>query len=292
MTQIFLQILVERLSSVLKKEIVLLNTGPVYGGDINSAHVLTTAQGKYFLKTNKHAAGDMFEKEFNGLTLLKHADCITVPEPILYGEAGGLFFIVMEYINKGFPAADFWTSFANGLASLHKLTQPKFGLHENNYIGSLPQQNDYIDSWAEFYKMQRIMPLMQKVFDEHKCGREDMLLAERLCSKLDTLFPEEAPALLHGDLWSGNFTVNQKGLPAIYDPAIYYGHREMDLGMTLLFGGFDQKLYLHYNEIFPLEKGWRQRVDLCQLYPLLVHVVLFGGHYWHSAMNIIKKYSA
>ncbi|HXL55686.1 MAG TPA: fructosamine kinase family protein, partial [Chitinophagaceae bacterium] len=94
----------------------------------------------------------------------------------------------------------------------------------------------------------------------------------------------------HGDLWSGNFMVNDKGEPVIYDPAVYYGYREMDIAMTLLFGGFDNHFYNYYNEVFPLQKGWEQRVELCQLYPLLVHLILFGGHYYYSVMNIVKSF--
>jgi fructosamine-3-kinase len=232
----------------------------------------------------------MFEKEFSGLHLLNHAGCIRVPEPILCGEAKGIFFIVMECINKGRPCADFWQKFAEGLAGLHKQTQHSFGLHEDNYIGSLQQQNKYSGSWAEFYTTQRIIPLTQKAYNEDKCSRQDVLFTESLCSKFGVLFPFEPPSLLHGDLWSGNFMVNEKGLPVIYDPAVYYGHREMDIAMTLLFGGFDQKLYRHYNEVFPLEKGWQQRIELCQLYPLLVHLILFGGHYYYKVMEIVKKY--
>jgi len=290
MTTSFLETLAEQLSFHLNKEIIISRAEQVYGGDINNTFIFTTSDGKYFLKTNDHAADDMFEKEFNGLHLLKKAQCIEVPEPVLSGEADGIFFIVMECIGKGRPTVNFWRQFAEGLAGLHKQTHPLFGLHEDNYIGSLQQQNNYQNEWAQFYSSRRILPLIEKAFDEDKCSKKDIANTETLCAKFNVLFPIEPPSLLHGDLWSGNFMVSEKGLPVIYDPAVYYGHREMDIAMTLLFGGFDQKLYQHYDEVFPLEKGWQQRIELCQLYPLLVHLVLFGGHYYHSVMNIVKKY--
>jgi fructosamine-3-kinase len=163
-------------------------------------------------------------------------------------------------------------------------------LATNNYIGSLNQKNDYCDTWSEFYATQRIMPLIRLAFDQHKCTKEDVALTESLCKRLYTLFPEEKPVLIHGDLWSGNFMSDADGQPVIYDPAVYYGSREMDVAMSLLFAGFDKSFYEYYNDAFPLESNWKGRIQLCQLYPLLVHLNLFGGHYYYSVMDVIKKY--
>ena len=133
-------------------------------------------------------------------------------------------------------------------------------------------------------------PLIQKAFDKGKCDKTDVQLTEQLCKKLDGLIPNEKPALLHGDLWSGNFMIDVNGLPVIMDPAVYYGHREADIAMTLLFGGFSSELYHYYNEIFPLEKNWRQRVELWQLYPLLVHLLLFGSSYYYRVKQVLVRY--
>jgi protein-ribulosamine 3-kinase len=113
---------------------------------------------------------------------------------------------------------------------------------------------------------------------------------ERLFHRLDTLFPTEPPALLHGDLWSGNFLCDTQGRPVLIDPAVYYGHREMDLAMTRLFGGSDAALYAAYTDEWPLERGWEERVDLCNLYPLLVHVNLFGGSYITQVEAVLRRY--
>lgn len=286
MNREFLKEIERLLNAHLDKALTIIRCTQVYGGDINQSFIIETPSEKYFLKVNDNAAEDMFEKEFNGLDLLKEAACIDVPTPVLYGTN----FLVMECITKGNPRNDFWLGFANGLARLHKQTHHHFGLSENNYIASLPQPNNYCESWGEFYSICRIMPLVKKTFDHDKFDKSDVNRIEKLYTKFDELFPAEKPSLLHGDLWSGNFMVNKNGFAIIYDPAVYYGHREMDIAMTLLFGGFDKTFYTHYNEIFPLEKNWQQRIELCQLYPLLVHLALFGGHYYHNVMDIAKKY--
>jgi len=112
----------------------------------------------------------------------------------------------------------------------------------------------------------------------------------RFCNQVESIFPKEEPSLLHGDLWSGNFMVNNEGNACIYDPAVYYGHREMDIGMSKLFGGFDKAFYLAYNQEYPMEKGWERRVEYCNLYPLLVHVNLFGGGYASSVSAILSRF--
>jgi fructosamine-3-kinase len=286
----FLEKLSTQLSSNLKSNITIEKVQQVYGGDINETFVLFTSSGNYFLKVNSHPPQDMFEKEFNGLQTLQQANAIHIPQPILYGSFNSPIFLVMEHIEKGQPANNFWQQFAAGLAGVHRNTQPQFGFKENNYIGSLAQENKLTDEWPQFYTTQRIMPLIKQAYEQNKCTKEDTLKAERLCNHFPELFPKEQPALLHGDLWSGNFMVNGNGEPVIYDPAVYFGCREMDIAMTKLFGGFDKSFYNYYHEIFPLQKEWEQRISLCQLYPLLVHLILFGGHYYYSVINIIKSF--
>jgi len=135
------------------------------------------------------------------------------------------------------------------------------------------------------------MRLVMQLFNSNAFSKKDVTAAEKLCEKLNEVLPLEPPALLHGDLWSGNFMVTANGYAAIFDPAVYYGHREMDIGMTKLFGGFDQPFYDAYEEVYPLEKGWKQRLQLAQLYPILVHAILFGGHYIDKAKTILKYYN-
>lgn len=274
-----------------EKDLVIQHYRQVFGGDINQTFVLTTSQQrKLFLKLNSDTQRDMFEKEFNGLKLLGSTNSLLVPDPVLFGHYDQSIFLVMEWLEKGTPAKIFWKTFAIRLAKLHQTTAPSFGLQEDNYIGNLNQSNHNCVQWGQFYAEQRILPLIIKALQQQKCNEQNVKDAEQLCSKLAEIFPEEPPSLLHGDLWSGNFMCTEYGMPAIYDPAVYYGHREMDLAMSMLFGGFDASFYNFYNEIFPMEKKWKERIELCQLYPLLVHLILFGGHYYTSVKDILHKY--
>jgi fructosamine-3-kinase len=163
-----------------------------------------------------------------------------------------------------------------------------FGLDADNYIGSLHQKNQHHHTWATFYTQERILPLCKTLFGRGYFSKKELSVAENADVKLNDIFPEEPPALLHGDLWSGNFMIGKDG-PVIYDPAVYYGHREMDIGMSLLFGGFDHEMYKAYEDAWPLEKDWKRRIPATQLYPLLVHAVLFGGNYVGSAAAILSK---
>jgi fructosamine-3-kinase len=264
---------------------------PVYGGDINRCWCLHTHDLKYFLKVNDAGRYPvMFEKEAGGLQALRDNCSITIPKVIQYGIAGHEQYLLLEWIEKGSPKPDCPENLGAGLAMLHQKAQPWFGWEEDNYIGSLPQCNTKHPVWHLFYSECRIMPLVQRLFDTGAFSKHDVSAAAFFCKRLDQLFPPESPSLLHGDLWSGNYMVSASGYAALFDPSVYYGHREMDLGMTRLFGGFDARFYQSYHEVYPLEKGWQQRLPLTQLYPLLVHAVLFGGHYVGSAREIIRGF--
>ncbi|MBV9962236.1 MAG: fructosamine kinase family protein [Parafilimonas sp.] len=280
----------QQLSKHFNQHVNISNYKQVFGGDVNQTFQLQTNIGSFFLKLNDGSLKDMFEKEFAGLQLLHQTQTIKIPKPILYGEFENQIFLLTEFIKKGNTSRDFWQTFAQQLASLHQHSDKEFGLSTNNYIGSLHQQNNFCNTWSEFYATQRIIPLAQLAFKQNKFNKEDLLLAEKLCKRLSNLFPDEKPALIHGDLWSGNFMSDENGMPVIYDPAVYYGNREMDIAMSLLFGSFNKKFYDEYNKAFPLQPNWKERVELCQLYPLFVHLVLFDGYYYNSVVNIIKRY--
>lgn len=267
----------------------------VSGGDINQTFLVVTDNGNYFLKINDASAfPQMFEKEAEGLQALREATDLKVPQVIANGEIKNKQYLLLEYLVKGSPGDNFWQQFANGLVQLHKSTCDSFGYKSDNYIGSLMQANVGYADWATFYGEQRIMPLVKKLFNTRIFSALEIRNAERLSDRIKNIFPDEPPALLHGDLWGGNFMVavsRNSVLPAIFDPAVYYGHREMDIGMTLLFGGFDYRFYDAYHAGYPLTPGWKQRVDLTQLYPLLVHAVLFGGSYISRVKQILGRFA-
>lgn len=252
----------------------------VHGGDINDAYQLTCSDGRFFLKLN-HASKfpQMFEKEARGLNALRNCGSLAVPRVIAVGLYKELQYLLLEWLEPGKPGKTFWEDFGRGLALIHKHSQKTFGWEEDNYIGSLVQKNQSKDNWSTFYSECRIMPLVRMLHERKRISNSELANAESLTKKLNKIFPHEPPALLHGDLWSGNFMTVKNGMPATYDPAVYFGNREMDLGMSLLFGGFDSSFYNAYNEAFPLEQNWKERVRVTQLYPVLVHAVLFDGHY-------------
>jgi fructosamine-3-kinase len=266
----------------------------VAGGDINESFCIYSAGEKFFLKVNDgNLYPRMFEKEANGLNVLAAAlPALIVPDVITNGVAGHYQYILLQWIEKGTPKKDFWETFGRSLAQMHLQQLDYFGLNEDNYIGSLSQNNTKHTQWHVFYSECRILPLAKTLFNSGAFSRSDLEASESFCKRSAQWFPPESPALLHGDLWGGNYMISSSGCAAIFDPAIYYGHREMDIGMTKLFGGFDQKFYDAYEEIYPMEHNWKRRMPLSQLYPLLVHAVLFGGHYVSSASEIIRQFSA
>lgn len=263
------------------------------GGCINSAGVFTLKNGdRYFLKWNSATTyPDMFEKEAQGLDLLRKTDLISIPRVIHCAEVGTHSLLVLEYIEKGITDVNHWRKLGEGLALLHKETQSYFGLSYDNYIGSLEQINTPHDDWPTFYWEERIYPLAKKAVTSGIAPESMLSSLGSLESTFKTLCQtKEPPSLLHGDLWSGNVMAGIDG-PSIYDPAVYYGNREVEIAFTKLFGGFHDDFYAAYNHIYPLASDFQDRIDLYQLYPLLVHVLIFGGGYIQSVNSVINRYS-
>ncbi|SHL20585.1 Fructosamine-3-kinase [Chitinophaga jiangningensis] len=279
------------ISEKLQVKIHINEAKSVNGGDINKTFRIGTNEGYFFLKLNNAVLyPDLFQQEYAGLTELRNAQALAVPKPLAYGEAAGKSFLLLENITKGTAIGDFWENFAAGLSKQHLRTKPHFGYVSPNYIGTLKQYNTPYSSWPVFYAFNRLMPLTKLAYDKGIIEAATVKQMERLCKQLPQIFPAEKPALLHGDLWSGNFMIGPDGRACVYDPSVYYGHREVDLAMTRLFGGFDTRFYYAYQSIYPLAPGWQQRIGVCQLYPLLVHTILFGGSYYGSVKEVLAAY--
>lgn len=262
-----------------------------YGGSINDVYRLETSAGRFFLKVNgADQFPSLFVSEVKGLELLRGSGELRVPDVVAQGEVGNTTFLLMEYVAPGEEDRDFQSRFGQALAKLHRHSRDSFGLDHDNHIGLLAQINTPNRDWVEFLVQCRFEPLVKMAHDSQRIHPGDVLRFERLYAKLPEWIPAEMPALLHGDLWKNNYIAAEDGQPVLIDPAVYYGHREMDLAMTKLFGGFDREFYEAYNEEEPLEKGWEDRMDLCNLYPLLVHLNLFGGSYANRVGAVLRRY--
>lgn len=280
------KLLSEKLNTIVK----VVSDQPVSGGSINQAKVVSTTAGDFFVKINSaERYPGMFEKEAMGIGLLAAANTIATPDVIGFGKEGTDAFLILKYIDSAPKSVHFWDNFGINLARLHRHSKKHFGLDHDNFIGSLPQQNRQHETWEDFFSAERLEPQVKMAYNAGMLDKQLLTMFDRFYTKLDTIFPKEPPALVHGDLWGGNFMTNENGEAVIIDPAVYYGHREMDLGMSQLFGGFNTRFYEAYHQAYPLEPGWEERLDYCNLYPLMVHVNLFGGGYANSVKTILKK---
>lgn len=257
------------------------------GGDINEVYLVESTSGKFVVKLNSAMRyPGMFEAEKSGLEKLATPGVIDVPKPIATGHLQDSAYLILEYKRPGARAPEFWQKFGEQLASLHKTTSDYFGLEKDNYIGSLPQYNEKRKSPAEFYIQMRLEPQIKMAGDK---GFQ-LNVSENFYRNCEELIPPEQPSLIHGDLWNGNYLVNSEGFPCLIDPAVAFAPREMDIAMMKLFGGFNDHLFHTYNEIFPLRENWQYRIDLWQLYYLLVHLNIFGAGYRPPVTSILNKY--
>jgi len=254
----------------------------IAGGDINQAYEITLADGRrLFAKTNARSPRGMFAAEALGLGWLDEANALRIPKVVAVSQADeAQQFLVLELIASGSAARDFDERLGRGLAALHRSGTPGFGLDHDNFIGRLPQTNAPAPTWTDFYRTRRLEAQLRRANDEGLATTRMLRGFDRLWGALDELIgPPEPPARLHGDLWGGNLLCDDRGAPCLIDPAVYGGQREMDLAMMRLFGGFGPRVFSAYEEAWPLADGHRERVALYQLYPLMVHVNLFGGGY-------------
>jgi fructosamine-3-kinase len=265
----------------------------VAGGDINRAERMALADGReLFVKHRQGAPAGMYAAEAAGLDWLAEPAALRTPAVVAVGDRRPPRFLALEWIPRGRPAAGHDEALGRGLATLHLAGPAAFGLADDNFIGSLPQRNGLADSWPELYGGRRLEPMARAAVEAGALPAAFLVGIERLRARLpDLCGPREPPARLHGDLWGGNAMTAADGAPVLIDPAAYGGHREVDLAMMRLFGGFGPAVFDAYAEAHPLAAGHEDRVELYQLYPVLVHVVLFGGGYARSAERILRRYA-
>jgi len=261
------------------------------GGCIHRSYRVDTQQGSYFLKWNDIREAHNLQVEAKGMHLLKEKSLFDIPNVLFQGEAAEKYtFLLLSFVESGIPKRQYWEEFGERLARLHLITTAQFGLPYDNYIGRLPQSNTQYANWADFFVLERLEPMIRMARNAQYLDRYIAREFERLYSRIESLCPKEAPALLHGDLWSGNILTTSKGEATLIDPAVYFGHREMDIAFSTLFDSFPTRFYESYNRVYPMELNWEERLDLYNLYPLLVHVNLFGQGYIASVKRTLKQY--
>lgn len=267
-----------------------------FGGDINQAYrldgVFAEKEESFFIKLNQKHLLDMFEAEAAGLEEIEQAQTIHVPHVICSGVADSQSFLILENLNMGggVNTTNAAARLGQQLAAMHKNTSQQFGWSRDNTIGLTKQVNTRTDSWIEFWQKHRL-GFQLNLAKKKGCGKSLVTKGEKLITELKQFFVTYEPeaSLLHGDLWSGNYSYLKNGEPVIFDPAVYYGDREADIAMTELFGGFSSEFYAAYNEAWPLDKGYQQRKKLYNLYHVLNHYNLFGGGYAMQAENMIDQ---
>ncbi len=271
----------------------IVTSSSLGGGCINDAQMLKTQSGKkFFIKTNSYLPSDTFIKEAHSLIEIASSNSIKVPEVIAVDND----FILLEFIITGNRIKNFFEKFGRKFAEMHKYYSNDFGFYENNYIGSNPQiniaGNEEKNNWVKFYFNKRLLYQIRLAekngYLTHELNKAFLLLENKIESIFDGHIVK--PSLLHGDLWGGNYMIDQNGEASLIDPAVYYGDREADLAMTKLFGGFGYEFYQAYNEAYPLDAGYEFRENIYKLYHILNHLNLFGTGYYRQALELIKFY--
>ncbi len=261
----------------------------VVGGSINQCFLLEGSEQSFFIKLNQSGFVSMFEAEYQGLLEIHRSKTIRTPKPLCFGVSENNVYLIMEYIPFTTHTVNH-AELGRQLAAMHQTTQRQFGWHRNNTIGSTPQINTREDSWCHFWQNYRLQHQLNLAQQQGYGGRLQQL-GEQLIAQMNVLFASYNPpaSLLHGDLWSGNYSGAHDGTPVVFDPAVYYGDRETDLAMTELFGGFSAEFYAAYNEAYPLDSGYNNRKNLYNLYHVLNHVNIFGHSYIAQAENIMQR---
>lgn len=260
----------------------VITTRTVPGGDICQAlRIDLLDMRSLFVKHRAGAPPGMFRSEAAGLGWLADAGALRIPAVVTVGDE----WLALEWIDRGAPDAATDEALGRGLARLHRAGADAFGAPWPGFIGTVAVPNDPRPTWPEFLAECRLLPLAQAAgLDAHMFRLLDKVIA-RLP---DLVGPEEPPARLHGDLWAGNRMTDSSGASVLVDPASYGGHREVDIAMMLLFGGFDERVIAAYEEEFPLAPDWRDRVEVNQLMPLLAHGAMLGRAWFSRIEGVLR----
>ena len=284
----------EAVESLFGRERTIVSRKPVSGGDINEAYALVLDDGQtFFMKQNAASALPSFEAEAKGLLAIARTKAIGTPQILGLGkDPQGFSFLLLSMIIPGQRIPNFWEEFAHDLARMHSFDLPEgtlFGFEEDNYIGERRQINTPQETWIGFFRDCRLEMQFRDARDYFE--PEDRKRMLYLLDHLDAyLIEPEKPRLVHGDLWSGNFMTGGDGRAMLIDPAAYYGHPEVDIAMTRLFGGFSSQFYEAYQEVLPAEPGLEDRIEIYNFYQVLNHLNMFGSAYLPAARQVLRRY--
>jgi fructosamine-3-kinase len=268
----------------------------VSGGDINEALYIKTGDCDYFVKSHKKMTSDFFTIEKESLEFIHLEAKIGTPET--YGvftvdtKDGKRSGLVMQWIASEARKNDCQERLANCIANLHRVTHTAFGYNKHTYIGTILQHNDWNENWCEFYASKRLLPQTELAVKSGKMPLKRRRMMDHLITRLHQWIPTTSvtPRLLHGDLWSGNWLSDSENKIYLIDPSILFGHREMEIAYTELFGGFNELFYSAYTEQLPLDQEYHSRKPLYQLFYLLVHLNTFGERYGAQIDDILNHY--
>jgi fructosamine-3-kinase len=283
-----MEVLTSHLEDILNTSIVSYR--PLSGGDISAVFKIETKTGAYVLKCGTAEKTSLFEVEAQGLDLIAKTQTIATPKVIAVGAHHETPYLLMEFIASKTPETEDYNKLGTQLAQLHNCHAENFGLSSDNFIGSLAQKNTPSTSWIDFYSINRLGVQLELAVSKGLLNSKEIPSQKEIKSVLESLCSDVKPSLLHGDLWSGNYLIGEDGTPYLIDPATYYGHAEVDIAMTKLFGGFSSHFYEAYHDVIPVSIHFNERIDLYQLYYLLVHLNIFGRSYYNSVQRILKRY--
>jgi fructosamine-3-kinase len=285
------EIVIECLELYFNTPVSNIKIHTIGGGCINETFRVTVNNNrKFFVKQNKVSRYPrLLTAELTCLKYLQLHTSIITPQIIGFKEKKDLQVLMLEWIEPGTPDKTFWHNTGAALAALHQFTSETNGFFEDNYIGSLPQRNKQHTFWVDFFIEQRLIPQLEIARSNDLIPKSTLQLFDQLIIKLPGILTPEPASLLHGDFWNGNIMCDSQSNPVFIDPCIYFGNRLMDIGMSRLFGGFNKTFYESYHYHYPLPKEYELQADVCNLYPLLVHLNLFGRHYLHKIDTVLNK---
>ena len=279
----------QQISQVTGRPFIVRATRDLQTPGINSTTILDDDQESYFVKYNEPSYLEMFRAEALGLHEIANTLTVLVTQPVCWGMTEEISYLVLNHLELEPRTETQDIELGRTLAALHGRRSPYFGWYRDNTIGTTAQKNAPHSDWATFFRDQRLLFQLQ-LADENGYRGRIQELGHRVADLIPRLFSDYAPtpSLLHGDLWAGNCAA-YGGRPILFDPAVYYGDRETDLAMTELFGGFSPAFYAAYREAAPLAAGYSVRKTLYNLYHVLNHLNLAGGHYLGQAERMMMS---